>query len=273
MESSSFHKIITSKPDGFREYAAKIWSFKLYIYIFLLRDLKLKYAQTSLGITWTIIQPVLFLIIYTVFFSLILDMEHSYPYVLFVMSGLMIWNLSISIITNSSSSFYQNTDLIKKVYFPKILLPLSKVASALVDFVISLLLFIILLFYYQFPVGYMVVLFPLLLISLVCFSLGFSLIVTALTLKKRDLLQIIPFIVSIGIWLTPVFYTVTIIPEPYKSIIYLNPIASVIQLTRVILFNDPIEYFSIGGIVLSFLVFAIGIMVFKKVEDYIVDRL
>ena len=67
MESSSFHKIITSKPDGFREYAAKIWSFKLYIYIFLLRDLKLKYAQTSLGITWTIIQPVLFLIIYTVF--------------------------------------------------------------------------------------------------------------------------------------------------------------------------------------------------------------
>lgn len=273
MEDRKVVRVISNKSDSLKDYIVKVWSFKYYIAVFLQRDLKQKYAQTLLGIGWSIIQPVFFLTIYTIFFSLILEIDYAYPYVLFVMSGLIIWNLSTSIIINSTTTFYQNTDLIKKAYFPKILLPLSKIASSLVDFFISFLLFILLLFYYKIPLSPRILLFPFLPIILIFFSLGTSLIITSLTLKKRDILHAVPFMINVGIWLTPVFYSVSIIPDDYQSYIYLNPIAAVIHLTRVIFFNISIDYYSIGGILLSLFVFCLGVFTFKGVEDYIVDKL
>lgn len=254
-------------------YIRKVWSFKYYISIFLQRDLKQKYAQTFLGISWSIIQPIFFLIIYTAFFSLILKIDHSYPYVLFVMSGLMIWNLSTSIIINSTTSFYQSTDLIRKVYFPKIILPLSKVASSLVEFTISLFLFFILLIYYQVPLTFSTLLLPFLILVAVSFSMGVALITTRLSLEKRDVLHLLPFVINIGIWLTPVFYSVSIIPEDYQRYIYLNPAAAVMHLTRVIFFNTPVDYYSFGGIIIAYCIFFIGVLSFKNAEDYIVDKL
>ena len=266
-------RVITNKPDSLVDYILKVWNYKYYISVFVQKDLKQKYAQTFLGIGWSIIQPVFFLIIYTVFFSLILKIDHSYPYILFVMSGLMVWNLSTSIIVNSTTSFYQSTDLIRKVYFPKIILPLSKVAVSLVEFAISLFLFFVLLLYYHIQLGISILLFPFLVLTVVLFSIGVSLIITRLTLKKRDILHLVPFVINIGIWLTPVFYSVSIIPEEYQRYIYLNPAAAVMHLTRVVFFNTPVDYYSFGGIVIAFCIFFIGVLSFKNAEDYIVDKL
>lgn len=157
------------------------------------------------------------------------------------------------------------------MYFPKIILPISKVLVGLTEFAVILVLFIALMVYYHIPVSPKILLFPLILFILILFSLGIALILSAATIKNRDLNHIIPFLINFGIWFTPVFYPVSIIPEQYKNLLYLNPMASILQLFRWCFFNEPINSYVFLGIFISFLIFIVGFFYFKKVEDKIVD--
>ncbi len=263
--------VISSTPDSIGLYLKKIWQNKSLVLTLAKRDLKTKYAQTLLGLAWTIVQPMVAVVVYTLFFSGLLNFETEYPYVLFVLSGMLIWGFFNYVFSQGSNALAQNKELIKKLAFPKIILPGSKIILAFVEFLITLVLLFAIMIYYQVDFKLSMLLAPLILIPLIFFSLGLSLILSALTLKKRDLFHVIPFLVNFGIWVTPVFYPVTLIPEQFKNMIFINPIASVIQLFRWSFFGESLNSYIIIGVSLSFLTFIIGFFLFKKQEDQIID--
>lgn len=262
---------ISSAPDSFKDYFKKIWLNRSLILILAKRDLKIKYAQTILGLTWTIIQPLIAIIIYTIFFSGLMNFKTTEPYILFVLSGILLWNLFNYIFSQGSTSLTQHHDLIKKLAFPKIILVLSKIILALVEFSITLTLLLALMIYFNIEFRWTMFLAPLIILPLILLSLGLALLLSALTIQKRDLFHVIPFLINFGIWLTPVFYPVSLIPEKYSHLLYINPIASIIQLFRWSLFGDSLNPYILIGLLLSFLTFIIGFIFFKRNEDKIID--
>ena len=167
--------IYSSQPDSITEYVKKIYDHRSLIHTFAKRDLKIKFAQTYLGLAWTIIQPLTAVLIFTVFFSLIINFKTEYPYVLFVLSGMLIWGVFNYIFSQSSTSLSQSQDLIKKMSFPKIILPLSKIILALVEFALTFTLLIILLIVFQMDFRWTMLLLPIIILPIVFFSLGLAL--------------------------------------------------------------------------------------------------
>jgi len=263
--------IISSESDSLRVYLKKIWQHRSLILTLAKRDLKIKYAQTALGLAWTVLQPLVAVTIYTVFFSELMNFQTSEPYILFVLSGVLLWSLFNYIFAHGSSSLTQNQDLIKKLAFPKIILPLSKVMLSLVEFSITLILLIALMAYFRVPLKWTMLWTPIILLPLILMSLGLALSLSAATIKKRDLFHIVPFLINFGIWLTPVFYPVSLIPAKYASLLYLNPIASILQLFRWSLFGGALNPLVLIGLSLSFLIFIFGFFHFKSKEDKIID--
>ena len=241
--------IISAEPDSLGVYLKKIWQHRSLIVTLAKRDLKIKYAQTILGLAWTVVQPLVAVAVYTLFFSALLNFETEYPYILFVLSGVLLWGLFNYIFIQGSNSLLSNQDLIQKLYFPKMILPLSKVLVAFTEFAVISILFIALMLVLQ--TGHMslrLLWIPLVLFLIVLFSLGIALALGAATIKNRDLNHIIPFLINFGIWLTPVFYPVNILPEKYIHFLYLNPMAALIQIFRWCVFDENFHYFGfIGG--------------------------
>lgn len=265
--------VISAQNDTLREYLIKVWKHRAFVLILAKRDLKVKYAQTLLGVAWTIVQPLVAMLVFTLFFSLLLDVKTSYPYVLFVLSGVVCWNLFNYIFSHASTSLMNSQDLIRKVSFPKIVLPLSKLLVASVELAISLVPLTLLLIWFRIPLTVNMLSLPIVLFFIMVFSLGLSLVLAASTLRYRDLHHIIPFLVNFGIWFTPVFYPVSLIPEQYKDFLYLNPMASFIGMFRWGLFNEPIGLAAISGIVTSIIFLVIGVLYFKAVEDRISETI
>lgn len=263
--------IINAEPDNLTTYINKIWQHKSLIVTLAKRDLKTKYAQTALGLAWTIVQPLTAVLIYTIFFSGLLNFETEYSYVLFVLSGMLLWNLFNYIFSQGGSSLMQNQDIIKKMAFPKIIIPTSKILIGLVEFGVTLVLLTILMIINNVPFRLSMLLLPLILVPLILCALGVALILSATAIKKRDLFHIVPFLINFGIWLTPVFYPVTIIPAQFEKLIYINPIAASIQLFRWSLFGEPLNSFMFIGLSLSFVIFIIGFFLFKRIDDKIID--
>lgn len=265
--------VITAENDTLSEYLGKVWRHRSFILVLAKRDLKIKYAQTMLGVAWTVVQPLVAMLVFTLFFSLLLDVKTEYPYVLFVLSGVVCWNLFNYIFSHSSTSLMNSQDLIKKVSFPKIVLPISKLLVASVELGISLIPLMLLMFWFRIPVGFNIILFPLVLFVIMIFSLGLSLILAASTLRYRDLHHLIPFLVNFGIWFTPVFYPVSLIPNQYKDYLYINPMASFISMFRWSLFGDPISVVALSGVMTAVIFLVIGVIYFKRVEDKISETI
>jgi len=264
---------ITAENDTLTEYFGKLWHHRSFIVVLAKRDLKVKYAQTLLGVAWTVVQPLVAMVVFTLFFSLLLDVKTEYPYVLFVLSGVVSWNLFSYIFSHASQSLMNNQDLIKKVSFPKLVLPISKVLVAFVELGISLVPLFLLMIWYEVPLGIQIIWFPFILIVVAVFSLGLSLILAASTLRYRDLHHIIPFLVNFGIWFTPVFYPVSLIPDQYKDYLYINPMASFISMFRWSLFGDAISVVALSGVLTAIIFLLIGLIYFKRVEDRISETI
>lgn len=268
--------IISSEEDRLGDYLRKIWQYRSLVWVFAKRDLKIKYAQTILGVAWTVLQPLTSVIVFTLFFSVVLNIKAEYPYILFVLSGIAIWGLFNYIFLQGSTSLTQNQDLIRKISFPKILLPLSKVVLGLVEFGVILVLLLVVMAIMRQDFRWSVLLLPVALLPVLFFSSGITMALSALTVKNRDLFHIVPFLVNFGIWFTPVFYPVSIIPSQYakyQNMIFVNPMAANVQLFRWCLFGDSLNGFVIVGLLICFLTFIVGFYLFKKTEDKIIDWL
>lgn len=265
------------KPPGkFNLNLPELWTFRELIFYFTWRDIKVKYKQTFLGALWAVLQPILMIAVFSVFFSMGLKVDSgTIPYPVFVFSGLLYWNFFSAGLTNSGNSMVTNANIIKKIYFPRLIIPISSILSSLVDLIISLLLFALLLIYYNLYSSlllfFLTLPFTLLLVGLTTFGLGSLL--ASLNIKYRDFRYIIPFAIQILFFLTPVIYSISIIPFPWlKQLLELNPIVPAIQITRDVITGNPIDWLLfLKGLTVSLLLLVTGIFYFRKTEYYFAD--
>ncbi|MBL4709585.1 MAG: ABC transporter permease [Flavobacteriales bacterium] len=265
--------IIENKPVSMGNYFKHLNSYRGLVLSFVQRDLKGKYAQTKLGLLWMLLQPIVVLIIFTVLFDQLIQLDTAnIPYPVFAFSGMIIWYLFTNIVQSAGSSLISSQDLMKKIYFPKLILPLAKTIVALIESFTSLFLLVIIMILYEVEFSSRLLLFilPIFLTVLVGFCIALWL--NAFSVKRRDLQHFIPHIVNTGIWLTPVFYPSSIIPDQYLDwFYYLNPIATIIALFRSILFDLPFQWVYCSSFIIIFVLLILGIHQFKKVERKMTD--
>ncbi len=243
------------------------------IKVLAVRSIKIQYSQTVLGVLWAAIQPLLALFIYTFFFYKILGIDsEGAPYPIFVMTGVLGWFNFSKVVNEAGMSLQSNQELISKVAFPKLILPLSKMISALMEVFISIILLIGLLVFFKIQVSVNLIFFPLFLLLNQVAALSVALWLNALTLRFRDIQHFIPFLISFGIWITPVFYPTTILPEKFEKFMYFNPIAGVIAGYRwSILGINQLSVHYMYGLIPVLILFVSGLIYFIKVEGKIAD--
>jgi lipopolysaccharide transport system permease protein len=252
----------------------KVWSYRSLIMVFAIRDLKVKYSQTTLGIAWSVIQPLTALLIFTFFFDYLLDMgSGQLPYTLHVLSGLLGWNFFTYLFTSGAHSIQESSGLIRKIYFPKAILPLSKVAVAGVEMIISSVLLIPLMIYFGVPLSVNVILLPFVWLFNALCGLVLVFWLGAFAIRKRDLYHLVPFLVYFGIWVTPVFFSVGLIPERISFVLDYNPMANVLDLWRWSLFGaGQLKMIYLFNFMIMLSLFASGMYLFSRKEGDFSDN-
>ena len=252
----------------------EVWQYKDLLYFLTVRGIKAKYAQSVLGVGWAIIQPLFQTLVFTVIFGNLAKMgSDGVPYVLFSFTAMVPWNYFSNILTNSSSSLVQNRDMLSKVYFPRLVLPISSVLSGLLDFLIAFLVLVGLLIYYQMVPNLNIIYFPLLLLILIMTSLGIGMILSAMAVQYRDVQYAMSFLVRILLYSVPVVYSINIIPDQYLYWYALNPMVGVIEGMRSALLGTramPWDLIAIGSVV-SLVLFIFGAFYFKRMEKTFAD--
>jgi lipopolysaccharide transport system permease protein len=251
----------------------ELWAYRELLYFLIWRDVKVRYKQTLLGVAWVVLQPLMTMLITTIFFGKLVRVpSDNLPYALFVFAGLLIWSFFSRAITQSGSSLVGSANLITKVYFPRLMIPTATVLSGLVDFAVSFLLLIGLMIYYGVTLSAHLLMFPLLLMLTVMLALGAGLWLAALNVKYRDVAAIIPFIVQVGMFATPIYYPSNLIPEKWRWLIKLNPLTGVIENLRASLFNRPFDWQSLMiAIALAVVLLVSSAYVFRRMEKSFAD--
>jgi lipopolysaccharide transport system permease protein len=253
----------------------EIITYKELFYFFTWRDIKLKYKQTILGVLWVVLQPLLMMIIFTLFFGRVLNIpSQNLPYPVFVFSGLLIWNLFSAGVTGASSSMINNAAIIKKIYFPRLIIPVSSIIVALFDFLMAFGLFIGLLIFYRQPVSLNAFIYwPLAILITLISTLGPGIFLSALTVKYRDFRYVIPFIIQILFFLTPIIYPVSLLKYPALNyLLVTSPMYAAVEFFRHPLTNAILPWnHIITSIVSAVLLLVVGMYYFKRTEDFFAD--
>ncbi len=252
----------------------EIWQYRELLYFFTWRDLKIRYKQTTIGVLWAIIQPVSTMVVFSVFFGSLAKMpSDGIPYPIFVYTGLLFWQFFSAALSQTSSSLISNAAIITKVYFPRIILPVSGVITQFVDFFIASIVLIALMFYY----GYVphlsgLLILPLLLIITFLASVGGGLFLASINVKYRDVKYALPFVIQILMFITPVIYPASIAGK-YSWLLAINPMTGVIKGARgALLGTEPINWaLLLISFTAVFILFSIGFYYFKKTERYFAD--
>lgn len=253
----------------------EFWHYRELFYFLTWRDVKLRYKQTVLGAGWAILQPFLMMVVFSIVFGTIAKIpSDNIPYPIFSYTGLLFWNVFSSSLNNASQSLIANSNIIQKVYLPRIILPAASVIVTMVDFFFASVVLVGIMFYYHFMPNLLGIVFliPLLLISLVS-SLGLGLFLSALNVKYRDVRYILPFFIQLLIYITPVIYPVSIFPQKFQWVLYLNPMTGVIETFKsVFLGTGIIIWQNLAISVIVGIVFLIlGIWYFIKTEKIFAD--
>ncbi len=241
---------------------------------FVKRDLKIQFAQTYFGVFWLLLQPILAITAYTLFFENFIKLDTgNIPYPVFVFSGFLFWQYFVHSFVNSGNALIFNQNIIANISFPKLIVVISKPLTGLLSLIINFFILIILLLYYKIiPTVYFIT-FPVIIILIYATGLAFGIWLNSLTLRYRDLQHLLPTVIQYAIWITPVFYPVSIVPKSLFFIVYLNPVAGIIEWFRWMTFggNMPsVNYFF--GIGFAFLILISGLIYFNKIEHKIADK-
>lgn len=253
----------------------ELWRYRELFYFFTWRDIKIKYKQTSLGFLWAILQPLLMMIIFTFFFGKALNIpSQNIPYPVYVFSGLIIWNLFSSGLTSASNSMVNNAQIIKKIYFPRLIIPVSSILVALFDFLMAFILLVGLLIVYRQPVHVLAIIFwPLSLLIGSIATLGLGSWLAALNVKYRDFRYVIPFLVQVLFFLTPVIYPISLLKYPIlQYLLVCSPMYAAVELFRYPLTGIvPDFYFMLVSLTSGVVLLVAGIYYFKRTEDFFAD--
>jgi lipopolysaccharide transport system permease protein len=267
--------VIRSKPRWLLLDFSEIWRYRELFLVFAWRDIKVRYKQTMLGAAWAVFQPLISMVIFTVFFGNFAKIPSGeLPYSLFVLTGLVFWNYFSGILSRASGSLIENEGIVKKVYFPREILPLSTMGANLVDFGVSLVLLLIVSFYFHFvPNALIFLIIPLGIVIGTLGASGLGLLLSAFNVKYRDVRYILPFFIQMMMFLTPVIYPTSIMRPSFRYLIALNPMTGVINTVRVVLAGGTnIDWITLaisGGAAVVY--FIIGLYYFKSTERFFAD--
>lgn len=250
----------------------KLWKYRSLIFAFAARDIRAQYAQTKLGLVWSFIQAATAATVVNLFFSILLKMDGgTVPYILYAFPGMMVWYYFSYIVNQAGTSLVQSQHIIKKIYFPKLILPVYKTAVGLAEHLIWLVVFFVLMLLYKFPVSINLLMLPFFIVLNIIAGLSVAIWLSALTVRYRDATHIIPFLIGFGVFVTPVFYKTAMIPEAYNYLIYFNPMAGVIAGYRWCLLGTPPEIQYLYGLIPVTALLISGLFYFRRIEGIMAD--
>ena len=250
-----------------------LWAYRELLYFLIWRDVKVRYKQTALGAVWAILQPLVTMIIFTYFFGKLARVPtEDVPYPIFFYTGLLLWTYFSNAVSSGANSLLGNTNLITKVYFPRLIIPAAAVGAGLVDFAIASLLLVGLLIYYNFPVttGYLMLI-PLVALT-TGFALGMSVWLAALNVRYRDVRYALPFLIQVWLFVSPIIYPSSLVPEEWRWVMLLNPLTGIIESFRAALFGREFHWLALGYstvFILSLLVYSS--YTFRRMEKHFAE--
>jgi len=261
-----------------RAYWRDLWHYRELFAILAWRDLAVRYKQTVIGAAWAVIRPLLTMIIFTVIFGVVakLPTEGAAPYPIMVYAAMLPWFLFSSILSEASNSLVANSNLIGKVYFPRLIVPCATIVVSLVDFAVSLVLLVGMMAVFQFWPDWRVVFLPFFILLAILAALGPALFMTAMNVKYRDFRFILPFIVQFGLYATPVGFSSSVIPDEWRLLYSVNPMVGVIDGFRWCLLGGEADIYWPGfalSVTLVFVFLFIGVSFFRKSERTFADLL
>jgi len=268
--------IILEKNSKKNNYWKDIWQYRELFYILAWRDISVRYKQTVFGVLWAILRPFLTMLAFTIVFNRLakLPSEGNAPYSLMVFAGLLPWTLFSTSLAEASNSLIGNANMISKVYFPRLIIPSATVITSFIDFLVSLVLMFALMLYYQYMPGWQIVFLPFFMLLAFLASLGPGLWVTGLNVKYRDFRYIVPFVVQFGLYISPVGFSINVVPEKYRLIYSLNPMVGVIDGFRWCVLGGSVKMYWPGfylsmAVIIVFL--WIGLSSFRRLEKSFAD--
>jgi lipopolysaccharide transport system permease protein len=252
----------------------ELWHYRELLYFLTWRDIKIRYKQTALGVAWAVLQPLITMVIFSVIFGQLAKLpSDGIPYPVFSYAALLPWGLFSGALQRAGTSLVVNSNLITKVYFPRLVIPISAVAAGLVDFVISFVVLLGLMLYYKITLTWMIFTIPLFVLLAVLTALAVSLWLAALNVQYRDVQYMIPFLIQAWMYASPVAYSAGLIPTgPWRIVYGLNPLAGVIQGFRwALLGGNPPNELMVISVVMVLLLLVSGLYYFRRMERTFAD--
>lgn len=250
-----------------------LWAYRELLFFLAWRDLKVRYKQTALGVVWVIMQPLLMTVIFTVFLGVLARVpSDGKPYALLVYVGLLPWTFFSSAVVQSSASIISSSHLITKVYFPRLIIPAAAVGTRLVDFAISFVLLVGLMFYYRVGLTANVAALPLMILLITLLALGLGLLASALNVKYRDVGVVLPVLVQLWMFISPVIYPLSLVPEKWRGVYSLNPLVGIITGFRAALLGEDFNWPALSiSAAITIAVLVYSVYLFRRVEKSFAD--
>lgn len=267
-------KIIKNHTPSLWNYTQTVWHYRGLLYTLTIRDLKVLYAQTSLGLLWVFIQPITTLLIFSLVFGIAIKVDTGgVPYPVFAFSGLYAWNYFSKVVSQGGAAILNAQSLVSKIYFPRIILPLSKALVAAIDLLISIVLMAVVMLWYSYSPNLHLIYFPLWLLALLFTSLGVAIGLSALSVRFRDFQPISRFGLQIGFYLCPIAYPPSLIPARYQLLYYCNPMAGITEGFRWMVTGGTLSPYVGLSLGVSLVILVLSSWYFRKTEQILVDIL
>jgi len=269
------HEIIIEPGKVIKQYWRDLWRYRELFYFLAWRDILVRYKQTVIGIVWSVLRPVLTMLVLTVIFGKLAKFpSEGVPYPILVFSAMLPWQLFANSLSESSTSLITNRNMITKIYFPRLIVPTSSVIVCLVDFLISLSILGVFMIWYHFAPGWRILILPLFLLLALTTAMGVGFWISALNVKYRDFRYIIPFVVQFGLYISPVGFSSSVVPEKWRLLYSINPMVGVIDGFRWSIIGGNSQIYLPGFLLsvgLTLVIFLSGLSYFRKTERTFAD--
>jgi lipopolysaccharide transport system permease protein len=268
------HLTVIEPTRGWRMFDLReLWAYRELLIVLTMRDIKVRYKQTVLGAAWAILQPFMTMVVFTIFFGKLANMpSDGFPYPVFVYTALVPWTFFANAVTASGNSLVGSAHLISKVYFPRLIIPLSAVGVAVVDFAVASSILLAMMVFYGVGWTINLLMAPILLLGVAFVALGVGTVLSALTVTYRDFRYVVPFMVQLWMFVTPVVYPASLVPEQWRWLLYLNPMSGFIENFRAVFLGKTFDFMGLGiSTAVGLTLFLFGVAYFERVERKFAD--
>ena len=271
-------KILIRGSEGRVNYFSDLMDYRYVLFALIQRDVTVRYKQTLLGILWVLIQPLSTMLIFTLVFGKIVGLTSGFnvPYAVAVFAGILPWQFFSGSLISSTNSIVNNANLVSKVFFPRVIIPVATICATLFDLLIGFSMLGIMMLLAQVPLTTNILFLPIFIAQVFILSVGLGLILAGLNVKYRDISQITPFLLQLGLYASPIAYDVSIVPEKWRFLYFLNPMAGIIEGFKWALFGSGEYQYKFGLImsaVITVIIFYMAMYFFKKMESDFADSI